>query len=155
MNGASPPPCTSSGVWAGANIAPINWVLGALGIVLGLGFRDTVLVLVLGNLVGMAVFGFFVLMGQKTGVSQMVLSRSAVRTQRRLPGRDRPRDHFGRLVAVNTWIVLDLVAALLGELGISGDVGVKTAIVLVVMALQTLDCGQRVPLDRGLREVHR
>ena len=25
-------------IWAGANIAPINWVLGALGIVLGLGF---------------------------------------------------------------------------------------------------------------------
>nr|MBA3781657.1 cytosine permease [Nocardioides sp.] len=24
-------------IWAGANIAPINWVLGALGIVLGLG----------------------------------------------------------------------------------------------------------------------
>ncbi|MDQ4029669.1 MAG: cytosine permease, partial [Actinomycetota bacterium] len=23
-------------IWAGANIAPINWVLGALGIVLGL-----------------------------------------------------------------------------------------------------------------------
>ena len=35
-------------IWAGANIAPINWVLGALGIVLGLGFWDTVLVLAAG-----------------------------------------------------------------------------------------------------------
>lgn len=32
-------------IWAGANLAPINWVLGALGIHLGLGFADTVIVL--------------------------------------------------------------------------------------------------------------
>src|SRR3981081_2156955 len=64
-------------IWAGANLAPINWVLGALGIALGLSLADTVLVLVIGNLIGMAAFGFFVLMGQRTGVSQMVLSRAA------------------------------------------------------------------------------
>jgi len=64
-------------IWVGANIAPINWVLGALGIVLGLSLADTVLVLVVGNLIGMSIFGFFVLMGQRTGVSQMVLTRSA------------------------------------------------------------------------------
>src|SRR5437763_15752931 len=64
-------------IWAGANLAPINWVLGALGIGLGLSLADTITVLVLGNIVGMAAFGFFVLMGQRTGVSQMVLSRAA------------------------------------------------------------------------------
>src|SRR5689334_24658929 len=64
-------------IWAGANIAPINWVLGALGINLGLGLRDTLIVLVAGNLVGMALFGLFVLMGQRTGVTGMVLSRAA------------------------------------------------------------------------------
>ena len=64
-------------IWAGANVAPINWVLGALGINLGLSLLQTILVLVVGNLIGMAVFGFFVLMGQRTSVSQMVLSRSA------------------------------------------------------------------------------
>jgi len=57
-------------IWMGANIAPINWVLGALGVVLGLSLTDVILVLVLGNLIGMAVFGFFVLMGQRTGVTQ-------------------------------------------------------------------------------------
>jgi NCS1 nucleoside transporter family len=124
-------------IWAGANIAPINWVLGALGIVLGLGFRDTVLVLVLGNLVGMAGFGFFVLMGQKTGVSQMVLARSAFgRRGAYLPAIVQGITSAG-WCAINTWIVLDLVVALLGELGVSGGVGVKIAIVLVVMALQT------------------
>ena len=65
-------------IWAGANIAPINWVLGALGIVLGLGFWDTVIVLAVGNALGVTIFGLFVLMGQRTGVTQMVLSRSAV-----------------------------------------------------------------------------
>src|SRR5215212_8043909 len=64
-------------IWAGANIAPINWVLGALGIVLGLGFWDTVVVLAAGNVLGVAIFGLFVLMGQRTGVTQMVLTRSA------------------------------------------------------------------------------
>src|SRR4051812_29720955 len=63
-------------IWAGANIAPINWVLGARGVALGLGLSDVVLVLVLGNAIGMVVFGFFVLMGQRTGVSQMVLARA-------------------------------------------------------------------------------
>src|ERR1700756_2247614 len=64
-------------IWAGANLAPINWVLGALGIGLGLSLADTVIVLVVGNIIGMVTFGFFVLMGQRTGVSQMVLSRAA------------------------------------------------------------------------------
>src|SRR3954469_3780602 len=64
-------------IWCGANIAPINWVLGALGVNLGLGLRDTLIVLVLGNMVGMAVFGLFVLMGQSTGVTGMVLGRGA------------------------------------------------------------------------------
>src|SRR5215475_10031872 len=64
-------------IWAGANIAPINWVLGALGIGLGLGLRDTLIVLIAGNLVGMALFGIFVLIGQRTGVTGMVLSRAA------------------------------------------------------------------------------
>lgn len=56
-------------IWAGANIAPINWVLGALGIKLGLSLNDVMLALVLGNAIGMVFFGFFVLMGQSTGVT--------------------------------------------------------------------------------------
>ena len=63
-------------IWMGAGIAPINWVR-ALGIYLGLSLWQTVGVLVIGNLIGMAVFGFFVLIGQQTAVSQMVLSRAA------------------------------------------------------------------------------
>lgn len=124
-------------IWAGANIAPINWVLGALGIVLGLGFADTVLVLVLGNLVGMAVFGTFVLMGQKTGVSQMVLARSAFgRRGAYVPAIIQGVTSAG-WCAINTWIVLDLVIALLGEVGYDGGTGTKILIAVIVMAIQT------------------
>ena len=107
-------------IWTGANIAPINWVLGALGIQLGLSLWQTIGVLVAGNVLGMAVFGFFVLMGQRTGVSQMVLSRSAYGRR----GAYLPAAMQGLLsagwCAVNTWIVLDLVVALFGKVGIHG-----------------------------------
>src|SRR5258708_6900215 len=39
-------------IWAGANIAPVNWALGALGIVLKLGLWETIAVIVVGNLIG-------------------------------------------------------------------------------------------------------
>ncbi|GAA0410090.1 cytosine permease [Microbispora corallina] len=125
-------------IWAGANLAPINWVLGALGIGLGLSLADTVLVLVLGNVVGMAVFGFFVLMGQRTGVSQMVLSRAAFgRRGAYLPAAIQGVIAIG-WCAVNTWIILDLVMALFAKVGISGGTGVKIVVALFVMAAQVL-----------------
>jgi len=123
-------------IWTGANVAPINWVLGALGIGLGLSLGQTVAVLVVGNLLGMMTFGFFVLMGQKTAVSQMVLSRSAFGRR----GAYFPALLQGLLAigwcAVNTWIILDLVAALFGELGVETGTGFKIGVAVVVMVLQ-------------------
>jgi NCS1 family nucleobase:cation symporter-1 len=125
-------------IWAGANIAPINWVLGALGISLGLSLADVILVLVLGNVIGMSVFGFFVLMGQRTGVTQMVLSRSAFgRRGAYLPTAFQFVIATG-WCAINTWIVLDLVTSLFGELGIEGGHGLQIVAVLVIMAFQVL-----------------
>jgi nucleobase:cation symporter-1, NCS1 family len=125
-------------IWAGANIAPINWVLGALGIQIGLSLAQTMGVLVLGNLIGMTASGFFVLMGQKTGVSQMAQTRSAFgRRGAYLPA------VIQFLIsalwcAVNTWIVLDLVLALLGKLGYhKGGAGLKILIILFVLGIQT------------------
>jgi NCS1 nucleoside transporter family len=104
-------------IWAGANLAPINWVLGALGIQLGLGFADTVTVLVLGNLIGMLLFGCFVLLGQKTGATGMVLARAVFgRRGNYLPAAIQALLVIG-WCAVNTWIILDLVMALFGTLG--------------------------------------
>lgn len=127
-------------IWAGANIAPINWVLGALGINLGLGLRDTLIVLVAGNLIGMALFGLFVLMGQRTGVTGMVLSRAAFgRRGAYLPATIQAGLAIG-WCAVNTWIILDLVMALLGKVGLvdpaAPNHGAKILVAALIMGIQ-------------------
>jgi toxin CptA len=123
-------------IWAGANIAPINWFLGSLGVILGLSLWQTVAVIVVGNLIGMAVFGFFVLMGQRTAVSQMVLSRATFGRR----GAYLPAVMQGLLAvgwcAINTWIILDLVIALFDKIGIHGGNGLKIAVAIVIMAIQ-------------------
>lgn len=129
-------------IWAGANIAPINWVLGALGIQLGLGLADTLIVLVAGNLVGMALFGLFVLLGQRTGATGMVLSRAAFgRRGAYVPAVVQALLAIG-WCAVNTWIILDLVMALFGELGLvdpaAPNYAAKIAVAAVIMGVQVL-----------------
>lgn len=105
-------------IWAGANLAPINWVLGALGIGMGLGVRDTIIVIALGNLIGMSMFGCFVLLGQKTGATGMVLSRAPFgRRGNYLPAGIQATVTIG-WCAINTYVILDLVLALLGKIGV-------------------------------------
>ena len=71
-------------IWCGANIAPINWVLGALGVKLGLGLADTVTVLTLGlSLVLIATFLFIESRTPQPLYAILTCSRSAV-----APGRD-------------------------------------------------------------------
>lgn len=135
--------CSVSGqfwIWCGANIAPINWVLGALGVNLGLGLADTLVVLVVGNLVGMAFFGLFVLLGQRTGVTAMVLGRAAFgRRGNYLPAAIQALLAVG-WCSVNTWIILDLVMALLGKLGLvdpdASNYAWKIAVAALIMAVQ-------------------
>ena len=129
-------------IWAGANIAPINWVLGALGVNLGLGLWDTFGVIVVGNLIGMTMFGFFVLLGQRTGLTGMVLSRAAFgRRGAYLPAAIQAVLSIG-WCAVNTWIILDLVLALFAKLGLvdpeQQNVGVRIAVAGVIMLIQVI-----------------
>ncbi|HSI16716.1 MAG TPA: cytosine permease [Sphingomonas sp.] len=123
-------------IWAGANIAPINWVLGALGIRLGLSLVETVTVIVIGNLLGCALFGACSVMGHRTGVPQMVLSRLAFgRRGAWLPTLMQVLMPMG-WVAINTWIVLDLAVAALERMGIGGGIELKYLIACVVMLAQ-------------------
>ncbi|MBY2925792.1 cytosine permease [Rhizobium leguminosarum] len=123
-------------IWAGANVAPINWVLGALGIQMGLSLWDTFLVIAIGNLVGAALFATFCLMGYRTGVPQMALTRLAFgRRGAYLPTFVQLLMAVG-WVATNTWIVLDLSVAALDRMGIGGGMEVKYAIALVIMVVQ-------------------
>src|SRR5215469_6378651 len=125
-------------IWAGANIAPINWALGALGIVLKLGLWETIAVVVLGNIVGCAIFAAFTVMGHKTGVNQMVLSRSAFgRRGAYLPSLLMFLMTLG-WIGVNTYFPVKIAVAILGQFGV-GDTWLSNLVVCtVVMVLQVL-----------------
>lgn len=123
-------------IWAGANVAPINWVLGAIGIQLGLSLVETLLVIVIGNVLGCALFGAMCVIGHRCGVPQMVLSRLAFgRRGAWLPTLMQVMMPMG-WVAINTWIVLDLAVAALDRMGIGGGIELKYAIAVAVMVIQ-------------------
>ena len=125
-------------IWAGANIAPINWVLGALGIVLKLGLMETIAVVVLGNIVGCAIFAAFTVMGHKTAVNQMVLSRSAFgRRGAYLPSLLMFLMTLG-WIGVNTYFPVKIGVAILSQFGIP-DTGFTNLVVMtLVMVVQVL-----------------
>ena len=123
-------------IWAGANIAPINWALGALGIILKLGLWDTIAVIVLGNLVGCAIFGAFTVMGHKTGVNQMVLSRSAFgRRGGYLPSAMMFLMTLG-WIGVNTYFPVKVSIGILGQFGIPDTLVVTLIVASIIMAVQ-------------------
>ena len=123
-------------IWFGANLAPVNWVLGALGIVLGLSLLETVLVVALGNVVGCALFGLFNVIGHRTAVNQMVLGRAPFgRRGSVVPGLIQGLLTMG-WVGVNTWVVLDLALGVLAELGIESGTILKYLVAAVIMLTQ-------------------
>ncbi len=103
----------------------------------------------------MAVFGFFVLMGQQTAVSQMVLSRAAFGRR----GAYLPALMQGLLAvgwcAINTWIILDLVIALFDKIGIHGGDGLKIGVADRDHGDPGLAGRDRLPGDRSVRAVDR
>jgi NCS1 nucleoside transporter family len=123
-------------IWAGANIAPVNWALGALGIILKLGLWETIGVIVIGNLVGCAIFAAFTVMGHKTGVNQMVLSRSAFGVR----GAYLPSLLMFLMtlcwIGVNTYFPVKIAVAILGQFGVPDTWLVEIIIITLVMALQ-------------------
>ncbi len=123
-------------IWAGANIAPVNWALGALGIVLKLGLWETIAVIVLGNLVGCAIFAAFTVMGHKTGVNQMVLSRSAFGRR----GAYLPSALMFLMtlcwIGVNTYFPVKIGMAILGQFGISDTWFTTFIVITLIMAVQ-------------------
>jgi len=123
-------------IWAGANIAPVNWALGALGIVLKLGLLETIAVIVLGNIVGCAIFASFTVMGHKTGVNQMVLSRSAFGIR----GAYLPSILMFLMtlcwIGVNTYFPVKISIGILGQFGVPDSWLLEIAIITLVMALQ-------------------
>ncbi len=123
-------------IWAGANIAPVNWALGALGIILKLGLWETIAVIVIGNLVGCAIFAAFTVMGHKTGVNQMVLSRSAFGVR----GAYLPSILMFLMtlcwIGVNTYFPVKIAVAILGQFGVPDTWLIEIVMITLVMVLQ-------------------
>jgi NCS1 nucleoside transporter family len=125
-------------IWAGANIAPVNWALGALGIILKLGLWETIAVIVFGNIIGCAIFAAFTVMGHKTGVNQMVLSRSAFgRRGAYLPSLLMFLMTLG-WIGVNTYFPVKISVAILAQFGIPDTWTVNFIVMTVVMIVQVL-----------------
>jgi NCS1 nucleoside transporter family len=123
-------------IWAGANIAPINWALGALGIILKLGLWETIAVIVIGNIIGCAIFSAFTVMGHKTGVNQMVLSRSAFgRRGGYLPSALMFLMTLG-WIGVNTYFPVKIGMAILGQFGIADTWLPNVIVVTLIMVIQ-------------------
>src|SRR6266567_2333666 len=123
-------------IWAGANIAPVNWALGALGIILKLGLWETIAVIVLGNLVGCAIFAAFTVMGHKTGVNQMVLCRSAFGQRGAyLPSALMFLMTLG-WIGVNTYFPVKIAMAILGQFGVTDTWFPNLVVITLIMALQ-------------------
>jgi NCS1 nucleoside transporter family len=123
-------------IWAGANIAPVNWALGALGIILKLGLWETIAVIVIGNIIGCAIFAAFTVMGHKTGVNQMVLSRSAFGVR----GAYLPSILMFVMtlgwIGVNTYFPVKIAVAILGQFGVPDTWLVEMLVITLVMVLQ-------------------
>ncbi|RZN35216.1 cytosine permease [Bradyrhizobium sp. Leo121] len=123
-------------IWAGANIAPVNWALGALGIILKLGLMETIAVIVIGNIIGCAIFASFTVMGHRTGVNQMVLSRSAFGVR----GAYLPSILMFLMtlcwIGVNTYFPVKIAVAILGQFGIPDSWLVEIIVITLVMVLQ-------------------
>lgn len=125
-------------IWAGANIAPVNWALGALGIILKLGLWETIAVIVIGNLVGCAIFAAFTVMGHKTGVNQMVLSRSAFgRRGAYLPSLLMFLMTLG-WIGVNTYFPVKISMAILSQFGIPETLLTTFVVMTLVMVVQVV-----------------
>jgi NCS1 nucleoside transporter family len=123
-------------IWAGANIAPINWALGALGIILKLGLWETIAVIAIGNIIGCAIFSAFTVMGHKTGVNQMVLSRSAFgRRGGYLPSALMFLMTLG-WIGVNTYFPVKIAMAILGQFGIADTWLPNVIVVTLIMVIQ-------------------
>ena len=123
-------------IWAGANIAPVNWALGALGIILKLGLWETIGVIIIGNLFGCAIFAAFTVMGHKTGVNQMVLARSAFgRRGAYLPSLLMFLMTLG-WIGVNTYFPVKISMAILGQFGIPDNWFANFVVITIVMVVQ-------------------
>ena len=125
-------------IWFGANMAPLAWVVGAIGPQLGLSLIQSIVIMVVGQAAGALIFGVFTLMGKRTGVSQFALSRMAFGRR----GNNVPSIVNGLItlawIGVYTYVVLDLATYCLHLLGLPDNHATEYSVAAVIMVVQLI-----------------
>src|SRR5262245_50089996 len=125
-------------IWLGANISPLQWVAGAVGPLLGLSLIQSIVIIVVGQAVGALIFGFFTLMGKRTGVSQFALGRMAFGRR----GNSVPSIINGLItvawIGLYTYVVLDLATYCLHKLGLPDNQATEYSVAAAIMIIQLL-----------------
>ncbi|MFZ5592388.1 MAG: cytosine permease, partial [Bacillota bacterium] len=62
-------------IWFSAQVAVVTWAAGTLPIVLGLGLKESLFAIIVGNIIGCLLFAAIGVIGKGTGVNQMVVGR--------------------------------------------------------------------------------
>ncbi len=123
-------------IWFGANISPVQWVAGAIGPQLGLSLIQSIVIIFVGQATGALIFGAFTLMGKRTGVAQLALSRMAFGRR----GNNVPAIITGLItlswIGVYTYVALDLATYCLHELGLPDTHATEYTVAAVIMIVQ-------------------
>jgi nucleobase:cation symporter-1, NCS1 family len=123
-------------IWFGANLSPLQWVAGAIGPQLGLSLVQSIAIMAVGQAAGAVIFGFFALMGKRTGVSQFALGRMAFGRR----GNNLPAVVNGLItlswIGIYTYVVLDLATYCLHEIGVPDTRVTTYAVAAAIMLLQ-------------------
>ena len=125
-------------IWFGANITPTSWVVGAIGPELGLSLVQSIVLMLVGQAAGALIFGFFTLMGKRTGVSQLALGRMAFGRR----GNNVPSILQALItlswIGLNTYVVLSLATYCLHKLGLPNNHAVEYTVAAVIMIAQLI-----------------
>jgi NCS1 family nucleobase:cation symporter-1 len=125
-------------IWFGADVSPLAWVVGAIGPQLGLSLVDSIVIMLIGQTLGVLLFGAFSLMGTRTGVSQLALGRMAFgRRGNNIPSLVQGVITLGWM-GLNTYVVLDLATYCLHELGLPNGRATEYSVAAVIMVLQLI-----------------
>ncbi len=113
-------------------------MVGAIGPQLGLSLVQSIVIMVVGQAAGTLIFGFFTLMGKRTGVSQFALGRMAFGRR----GNNIPSIINGLLllawIGLNTYVVLSLATYCLHKLGLPNDHTAEYTVAAVIMIIQLI-----------------
>jgi nucleobase:cation symporter-1, NCS1 family len=125
-------------IWFGANITPTSWVVGAIGPQLGLSLVQSIVLMLVGQAAGALIFGYFTLMGKRTGVSQLALGRMAFGRR----GNNAPSILQGLItlswIGLNTYVVLSLATYCLHKLGLPNNHVIEYTVAALIMILQIM-----------------